>query len=243
MKIRVICVISLIATLLFSCGCSSNNNLKTKYVLQPENRQTFSESVSFKVDNTTPYEELISKTVDIHTFAQKYSFLVAPWNYTMNQIDADFGLECVRETSEGALYSIHKVAQGGLLYVFYCTEEGAHPHHVRRWFYVRDDLSYADFESVIEQKGTMKDVIRVDETEQIFYNLHSAEWVEDEPPTEFCTWHYLSDGILELWYRREENSLMLADYHVWKPDFDLDYGAESVDVPYNARILDIDWPK
>lgn len=246
MNIRVIYAILLIAVMLFSCGCSDNSNLEAMYVLRHETEQTPSEVVSFKVDNTTPYEELISKTVDIHMFAQKYSFLVKPWTFYMNQIDADFGLECVRETAKGALYSVHKVEQGGLLYIFYCNEiwrdnqeEGPYPRPVRRWFYVREDLSYADFERAIEEKGTMDDIIRVDETGQIFYNLYSADWIDEEPPTECYTWHYLSDGVLELSYRREGNTFVLVN-HNWRPDFDLDYGAEAVDIPYNAQILEID---
>ena len=53
--------------------------------------------------------------------------------------------------------------------------------------------------------------------------------------------YQLSDGILELAYQREGSTFVLSDdHHCWKPDFDLDYGAEAVDIPYNAQILEID---
>ncbi len=246
MNIRGVYTILLTFIILLSCGCNNDASLQETYILRHEAGQNSSEAVPFTVDNTTPHEELLPETVDIHAFAQKYSFLVKPWSVSMNRIDEELGLDCVRETPEGALYSVHKVKQGGLLYVFYNNygwiddpEEGPYPRPVRRWFYVREDLCYADFEDVLEEKGTMDDVIRVDETEQIFFNLHSAEWIDEEPPEEFYTWHYLSDGILELGYRREGDTFVLYT-HIWKPDFDLDNWSESIDTPYNAQILEMD---
>ena len=241
MKKRDFCVILLILTITLCCGCSGSRGLKKDYVLKEGTKPSY-EMVPIKVNNTTPYDELITKKVDIHIFAQKFSFVVYPWGAHMSRIAEEVGLECVRETKEGALYSVHKVKQGGLLYIFYNNEFGRENNDdrlVRRWFYVRENLSYSDFEKVIEEKGIMSDVIKVDETEQIFDNIHSGEWIGEDKMSEIVTWHYLSDGILELEYVKQGDVYVLRD-HVWKSNFDLEDWQAAVVEPYNAKILEID---
>ncbi len=246
-KIRFSCSVLLILCLTLCCACEANKSLKKDYVLDEIPDHDY-DSVSYTVDNTTPYEELITKKVDIHTFAQKYSSFIFPWTVDMSQICNDVGIECIRETDEGALYSVHKVKQGGLLYVFYNNEswrEKNDDRWVRRWFYVREDLKYADFKQVLEEKGTMSDIIAVDEAGQIFDNIFSGEWVDEKKSVDYfdkgyySTWHYLSDGILEIGYRKQGDERGIY-YHKLEADFNLSDGRDGVDEPYNAKILEID---
>lgn len=247
MKKRLVFVILLTLILTLCCGCGDNNSLKKDYVLHEIPDHDY-KSVSYTVDNTTPYQELITKEVDIHNFAQKYSSYIFPWYVNMSEIYYDVGIECIRETAEGALYSVHKVKQGGLLYVFYDNDshlEKTDDRWVRRWFYVREDLNYADFKKAIDENGDMSDIIKVDKTGQIFDNIFSGEWVDEEKSVDYlnkgsyATWHYLSDGILELSYR-EENGKRVIYSHKLESDFNLSDGRDGVDEPYNAKILDID---
>ena len=61
------------------------------------------------------------------------------------------GVECLRETEAGALYSVHEVEQGGLLYIFYNTPEWLTEittNEIRNWYYVPKRLSSSDFDSM-----------------------------------------------------------------------------------------------
>ena len=225
------------------CGCKGGNDLQKEYILRRGEEPSY-EVAEYTVDNTTPYQELITKKVDIHSFAQAFSFQVAPWGAKMSRIAAEVGLECVRETPDGALYSIHEVEQGGLLYIYYKNEEwreDGEDRPVLRWFYVREDLCYADFEKILEQGGTMEDVIKIDETEQIFCNIHLAEWIGEEKYDDFVTWHYLSDGILELVYQRDGDTfVLLPEECKWLSDFSLvDWQAEKYRA-VDAEVFEFD---
>ena len=68
------------------------------------------------------------------------------------------GVECLRETEAGALYSVHKVEQGGLLYIFYNTPEfltEITTNEIRNWYYVPKRLSSSDFDSMIYKNLTI----------------------------------------------------------------------------------------
>ena len=93
----------------------------------------------FQTDNTTPYEELITKTVDIHAFAQNFD--ITGDRRGIDDVMEFIGVECLRETETGALYSVHKVEQGGLLYIFYDNQEWLteiKTNGIKVWFYVRE---------------------------------------------------------------------------------------------------------
>ncbi len=174
-----LCAVLLAATVFCSCQSSPEpNGLEASY--DPERAYVFTKAASsglreIPVDNTTPYEELITKEVDIHEFAQDYtSHYDIYGSGRIDEIDAAFGVECLRETDAGALYSVHKVKQGGLLYIFY---QNYTPHQpvtdtpIRRWFYVRDRLSSEDFKQYKLYKSTMDDMMKTDISLQIFKNL------------------------------------------------------------------------
>ncbi len=126
------------------------------------------------VNNTSSYEELIRKTVDIETLPVKLPQNIGePDAPTIDQIDQDIGIECLRETpaispyKTGVLYSIHKVKQGGLLYLYYKPAGYANDQKTRdiprlfAWHYVKKSLSYADFASV-KEGVSIEDVEKID---------------------------------------------------------------------------------
>ncbi|MBR2040569.1 MAG: hypothetical protein IJ948_04245, partial [Clostridia bacterium] len=56
------------------------------------------------------------------------------------------------------------------------------------------------------------------------------------------TTHYLEDGILDVMYKLIDGKLIFTDIYLTE-NFDCPDLDESKYYPYNARILDIDWPK
>ncbi len=190
------------------------------------------------VANTTDYDKLITKKVDIHTFAQRYE----PYgDRTMYDVAENVGIECLRKINNNALYSVHKVKQGGLLYVFYNYGLG-HNGSIIRWFYVRQRLSFSDFENLTKDKSTIDDVIKINESEQIYLNIYRAHpetWVPEET---LYTTHYLEDGILDVGYKLVDGKLIFSDIYLTE-NFDLRDLTDSRTYSYDAHILDIDWPK
>ena len=117
----------------------------------------------FPVDNTTPYQELITKTVDIHNFASYFDQI---GGRGIDDVMEFMGVECLRETEAGALYSVHKVEQGGLLYIFYSNQEQEteiRTNSIWAWFYVRERIYFSDFDSLQSGVSTIEDVIEINE--------------------------------------------------------------------------------
>lgn len=234
-------ITALILVLILLVGCTRSQTLEMNYVVE-YGPLTFSESDGeiLKIDNTTPYEELITKTVDIHAFAQLFD----PFGMCrdIDDVNAYAGIECLRKTEAGALYSVHKVEQGGLLYVFYHDKgEEIAGNDIVRWFYVAKLLSSSDFETLTTGVTTIDDVIRINPAEQIFLNIYRAYpnlilegWLH--------TNHYLKNGVLNIGYEMVDGKLVLFDTQLAE-DFDCHDMKESMYRAYDARILDIDWLK
>lgn len=231
--------------MLFFDGCQKNQ-LVEKYVFSDREKQVneLDQNISSLINNKSMHDSVKTQSVNIHCFVQRYTGAARPYVHYMGELLNDIGIGALRETEEGALYSIYSVDQGGKLLVFYNNEEWREEtadRPILRWFYVREELCFNDFKELIENRSSMEEVIHVDETEQIFENIWFGDWpAEEQKPEEFVTWHYLSDGILELWYRQEKGDAVVFDY-VWKPDFDLEDWQAETHTPYNARVLDIDW--
>lgn len=194
----------------------------------------------FQVDNTTPYEELITKTVDIHAFAQYFD--ISGTGREIDDVMEFIGVECLRETEAGALYSVHKVEQGGLLYIFYYNKEWQteiRTNDVKAWFYVRERLSSADFSSLQKNVSTIEDVIEIDAVEQIYLNCYRADPMYQYDGKHLHTVHYLEDGIYLILYELIDGELIFTDYYL-ADNFELPVYTESRYYPYYAQVLEMD---
>ena len=234
---RIVVVLLVLVSLI---GCTHSDALEMNYVIEYNTPTVTKENCEdLKIDNSTPYEELITKTVDIHMFAQRYN----PFGKrNISDVKEYVGIECLRKTDEGALYSVHKVKQGGLLYVFYDNydwNKNLTKKSIIRWFYVREQLSFSDFENLNEGVDTIDDVIKINESEQIFLNIYRAypDFIGEDV---LYTTHYLGDGILDVAYKSVDGELIFSDIYLTE-NFDCPDLDESRYHPYNARILDIDW--
>lgn len=241
-KVSILLALCIVATFVLS-GC--NNSLKAKY--DCEKYEDFKsayknidrEKIKHLIDNETPYEELITKEIDIHYMAEKYFSKGILFYGMLDDLMKDIGVECLRENTGGTLYSVHKVKQGGLLYIFYSNNT-----RMLRWFYVRNDLSYADVSDALKANSTLEDLKRIDDTMQIFENLYNSDSHEWEYWNYYLAFLYLKDGILELGYQKENNEFVL---HPNAPVFIDDFVTEDYEAarhePYDARIYDMDWVK
>lgn len=194
----------------------------------------------YKTDNTTPYEELITKTVDIHAFAQNFSN--SGDRRGINDVMEFMGVECLRET-ETAIYSVHKVEQGGLLYIFYCKEPWRTEitdNGILLWFYVRERLSFSDFDYLEKDVTTIQDSIYQTEIEQIYLNCYRADPTYYLCDESLGVGFYLEDGILGTLYEQKDGELVLSDYY-FQEGHDMSIHTGGRAYPYEGRILDMDW--
>ena len=193
----------------------------------------------FQTDNTTPYEELITKTVDIRAFAQNFEI---SGGRGIDDVMEFIGVECLRETETGALYSVHKVEQGGLLYIFYDNKEWLteiKTNGIKVWFYVRERVSSTDFASLQKNVSTIEDVIEIDEVDQIFLNCYRADPEYQYDGKHLHTVHYLEDGIYLILYELIGGELIFTDDY-FADNFDLPIQTESRYHPYYAQVLEMD---
>ena len=209
---------------------------------QRENPDTL-EALLKRIDNSTPYQELITKKIDIQSFLQKYhpdaADPISNPPRLMTTVDQDFGIECLRQTEAGALYSIHQVKQGGLLYVFYQTQSYENTGKyvsIKYWYYVKKALSYADFSEVTEGMP-LKDVKKIDPVTN-FYTDRAYT-----PDNVFFpySYHYLKDGILLIGYTETDKGQVVKGTKFF-PDFQIEepfYQSQKVEL-YDGHLLPID---
>ncbi len=217
-------------------------DFSTPYVL---NEEMTSENVS--VDNVTSANELITQELDIHDFVQTHVF---PSTYLrayvdVNEMSLDYGVECLRKTQAGALYSVHRVKQGGWLYVFYHTyNPDLLRSQINHWFYVTEWLSFEDFSSLKKGKSTIEDAIAICDSIQIAKNIYVSSkedsWWENVDDNQVFYKIYLKDGISTLTFKIQGDSLIFMDI-VHDSNFDLQDFSLSRSYPYDARLLDSDF--
>lgn len=235
MKKELLALLLIPALLLTGC---KGNALKYTYdkdaaYSRPEQEPT----MDISVDNTTPVDPE-NDPIDIHFIVEK-CFLPHVY-YELADISANIGVPYLRETEAGALYSMHPVRQGGRLLIFYNNYDDTpvYENQIKQWFYINTSLSYKDFEA-IREGDTIEDVIKVDPSEQIFKNIYNADpeyWNEHEG---LATWHYLSDGVLELVYKTENGKLILCATQ-FSENFNIPRYDEAVSKYYDGHLLPID---
>ena len=227
-------------TLVDTSTIETANPLEAEYELNSglDEMESTKDYGVFHANNKTPYQELITQTVDIHTFAQNFS---SNWRNIEDVMEV-IGVECLRET-ESALYSVHKVEQGGLLYIFYSKEPWRTEikgNGILQWFYVRERLSSSDFDYLEENVTTIQDSICQTEIEQIYLNCYRADPTYYLPDESLCAGFYLEDGILVTQYEMIGGELVLTAYY-FQEGYDMITHTGGRGYPYEGRILEMDW--
>ena len=211
----------------------------------PNTSQVFSSgteaSVLSRINNDLSKEQLIKKTLDIDFFIQKYcknpyaTFRGNP--PSIAQVEADFGIECIRKTDAGTLYSMHKVNQGGFLYIFYKTRisDGKKEYEeIYNWIYVKKNLSYKDFTS-IKEGTSVEDVEAIDPVTTVYKNRMYNYDTNEKKPISYSM-HYLKDGILTIFYTYKDGKYKVGSQE-FKKDFQFDKYFYSAMQPYDGHVL------
>lgn len=152
------------------------------------------------INNELPYDSLITHTVDLNEFIEKLYVYPLSTNlgYYLYDVHKAIGIECLRETEQGNLYSVHKVSEGGLLYIFYARI--AHPAYMKvtGWYYVKKRVVSDDF-AEIKKGSTLKDVVVIDPAAVVYENIYNRNaLLFNLKAVGLDTYHFMSDGVLKL---------------------------------------------
>lgn len=249
-RVQKLGLIAIVLTLLV--GCTNANpdadkdiSLEATYEMKTrEDIEITQDYGVFEVDNKTPYQELLTKTVDIHTFAENFDIYGS--NRGIDDVMEFIGVECLRKTPMGALYSIHKVKQGGLLYIFYNNHEpGAEirTNGIRQWFYVPERIYATPIKNLDGKGATIEDVIKFNKADQIFLNCYRADpTFQNGEDGVLTTYQYCVEGILKTTYYWIYGEFVGGSYSL-DPDFILPDQKEDYTeyTWYDAHIYDMDW--
>ena len=194
-----------------------------------------------RVDNTTPYRDLISKKTNIESFVQQFdpdpSTFLNGDHPLITQVDEAIGIECLRKTQDDALYSVHEAEQGGLLYVFYKTQEydstGCYVDIIN-WYYVKERLAYHDFLSLSDGMS-IEEVSEIDPAAKVFTRRIDI----NEKPLVTRTYHYLCDGILTNFYSYVDGQFEYK-WQSFQPDFQVNTYVFAKEEDYKGRVLPMD---
>lgn len=218
----------------------SETGQTTEYSTKPDTALILKrqKDVLSRVNNKKSYDELITKMVDINTFIQEFE--PSPAGYThipsLAEIDEKIGIECIRKSKEKNYYSVHKLKQGGLLYIFYITFESSNDRLLMHdWFVSQKSLSYADFSKIIEG-SKLEEAEAIDPVASIY-----GQRVNNHKPSYdiFYSRHYLTDGILTLIYEHANGKWTVANTDYYN-NFQIVHWNRSSNPDYKAKILDID---
>ena len=172
-----------------------------------------------RVNNTDPYQTLITTPVDIDLFVD--TFDGDPFRafngrlIHISQVAEAVGLECLRQKPDGTLYSVHKVSQGGLLYIFYELARYNKLSYLRTWYYVKKPLTYSDFQG-IQEGADMQNVKKVDPAASVYIDRLNRFGGAKEGT--LLSDHYLEDGILRYGYEKVNGRFVIVGIR-FDPDF------------------------
>lgn len=211
--------------MLVSCNGSDGKNASVAASSQSGTALLEKETAILKkVNNSDKYDQLITNRIDINFFVQTFDSdplnLFHGNSIHISQVADTIGLQCLRQKSDGTLYSVHQVKQGGLLYIFYNQHDTDDPYVkktvVRNWYYVKKDLQYEDF-SAINIGDNMKKVQSIDPATSVYINRLND--YGDPSISSISTFHYLKDGILYFYYEKSNHNTYTIHDIKFDPNF------------------------
>ncbi len=224
---------AILCAVLFFASCAKTD------IQQPDNGP---DTRTPAINNADPYDELITTECSIHDFIAAFTGKNVYGQGTMAEVDSCMPIECLRFPEGGTLYSIHKVREGGVLYIFYETRLFEQTNDLQdatilRWFYVQKNLSSDDYKDA----QSIKDIAEIDATGEIFENICYEDmdrWSADD--YRFASWHYVSDGIYEIAYEYKNGELKIFHSRLLT-DFSLENLYEPTSDECTAKIWEFDW--
>lgn len=182
-----------------------------KYIVKMDERSLLkarhAPRIPLPINNELPYDRLITRSVGLNEFIEKLYVYPLSTNlgYYLYDVHKAIGIECLRETEQGNLYSVHKVSEGGLLYIFYARI--AHPAYMKvtGWYYVRKRVASSDFEQ-IKKGSAFKDVVDIDPAAVVYENIYNSNaFLFNLKAVGLDTYHFMSDGVLKLHFVLKES--------------------------------------
>lgn len=201
------------------------------------------EDLKKRINNTDSYNKLITKSIDINDFTFFVQEYVAKSYYSKNisieEFNSRYHIECLRKLRDNVLYSVHKVNQGGLVYVLFAGRDSINSYNLINWFYVKKPLEYKDFESIKKGYSTINNIASVDSSTSV-YKKTIDEYSKSYSLDRIYSIHYLIDGVLIYTYKIENNIYVVDKIEYFK-DYNLNMGFSSGG--FDTKIFEMDFLK
>ena len=200
-----------------------------------------------RIDNSTPYDKLITYIIDINDFIEEYYTKSFDFHSNYNssnlplitKFNDKFEIECLRTTDTGEMYSVHKVKQGGLLYVFYIIKTDSPQRgryvEIKGWYYAEKNLKFEDFSS-IENGASIDKVVEIDPATEVFIEIARHLNIDDKMKST----HYTEDGLVHISYAAKAGSFEVSGRTYKKGNFRIDIRVFPKDDQYRGQILPMD---
>jgi len=177
---------------------SGKSDMETSSALATESKMPLT-------DQKMSYQQVISDSIDVYDFIDTYAVSNGEVDkfVTIDTVNRNFKIECLRMSrDEKYSYSLHKIADGGLLLVFYGNDNGG----MAMWYPISKPLYYSDFFNIKSGKSSAKDVLMIDPAAKYFL------YEKDLKVNRFYfSRHYLKDGILTIRYQNKSGEMIVED--------------------------------
>ncbi|MDR2525426.1 MAG: hypothetical protein LBC83_04435 [Oscillospiraceae bacterium] len=196
-----------------------------------ERSNSYSNILSIE-DNQVDCESTITKTISLQDFREQYFFRdFSPsfsFQQTIEQINADFPIECLRKKKENQRYVVYEAKESGRVFVFF-RDQVVKSHCV----YVLNTKKYRDFKS-IKTGSLFDDVLKIDKAAEIWSSVN-----DDIGMDGFRSLHLLTDGLLAIRYKQDTKRNAIVDEIQLFTDFRM----EANGTTYDYSILPQDYPQ
>ena len=193
-------------------------------------------------DNEGDYDSKITRIYTIPELKTGYwnVQLFTSFFQTLDSINEQFPIECLRRMDDGRYYAMYKMEGGGLFYIFF-TADQVYTHNVC-WV---PGMASSVYSSI---KGEMDyfDAKEYDEVLALFTSDPTLPKAEGNALSVIATidalqtLHYTKDGLVSILYQTEDWVHYQTDGPVLHKDYALDYALTYVydGVEYDAYTLD-----
>ena len=207
---------------------SENNNVEDKTV----------KSI-VTIDNTTPLSKLLTDSYTLEEinndiFFYVYSSDQRSYIKTYSEIKETMRTNFMRKTSEDSYYTVYKISEDGLLYLFY-TPFGHDDFAYNGAVYITRENSLNDFSKI--KKGT-----KIGTVEEIEPAITSLMKMETDDSTGFFVVIVAKDGVVALVFEKKNGEFYVNLKEV-SSDFNLDYSKLHGNRIINYEILQQDYPE
>ena len=173
-----------------------------------------------------------------------YKSMNSQWG--ANTADAYYPIECARKVDDNRFYAVYKINQGGYFYMFYQRYTDSYwgelsPYILTNVSYLQNNRSYADYQSAVAEGAPLSMAEAIDPSWGFFaWRNRSGNNPDGIVPVR----QLLTDGVLMVIYKTDDENIYRVDRAEYHPDFTEDFSLKLDDgLVHQYMIRAEDYPQ